>query len=139
MWGTSLIIIYQSRKCAFPYPGFMLCQLMYSFLSVCLQEGSPGKELTHRQSPMGLKEVRTHDRPEGQSSFKEGLSEVRTWSVLLFLLCGFRSSVDRAVKKSDSELLRMHSVALKQEKYLVCVAGTVFSIAVTRPCQPHQV
>ncbi|XP_047195281.1 transcription factor SOX-13 isoform X3 [Hippoglossus stenolepis] len=34
-------------------------------------EGSPGKELTHRQSPMGLKEVRKHDRPEVQSNFKE--------------------------------------------------------------------
>uniref|UniRef100_A0A8D3DFA1 SRY-box transcription factor 13 n=1 Tax=Scophthalmus maximus TaxID=52904 RepID=A0A8D3DFA1_SCOMX len=40
-------------------------------LSRSPSEGSPGKELTHRQSPMGLKEVRTHDRPEGQSSFKE--------------------------------------------------------------------
>ncbi|XP_019941846.1 transcription factor SOX-13 isoform X2 [Paralichthys olivaceus] len=40
-------------------------------LSRSPSEGSPGKELTHRQSPMGLKEVRTHDRPEGQSNFKE--------------------------------------------------------------------
>ncbi|XP_059185541.1 transcription factor SOX-13-like [Centropristis striata] len=40
-------------------------------LSRSPSEGSPGKELAHRQSPMGLKEVRTHDRPEGQSNFKE--------------------------------------------------------------------
>uniref|UniRef100_A0A4W6FJ32 SRY-box transcription factor 13 n=1 Tax=Lates calcarifer TaxID=8187 RepID=A0A4W6FJ32_LATCA len=40
-------------------------------LSCSPSEGSPGKELPHRQSPIGLKEVRTHDRPEGQSTFKE--------------------------------------------------------------------
>ncbi|GLD61344.1 transcription factor SOX-13 [Lates japonicus] len=40
-------------------------------LSRSPSEGSPGKELPHRQSPIGLKEVRTHDRPEGQSNFKE--------------------------------------------------------------------
>ncbi|XP_042355434.1 LOW QUALITY PROTEIN: transcription factor SOX-13-like [Plectropomus leopardus] len=40
-------------------------------LSRSPSEGSPGKELPHRQSPMGLKEARTHDRPEGQSNFKE--------------------------------------------------------------------
>uniref|UniRef100_A0A671V4R3 SRY-box transcription factor 13 n=1 Tax=Sparus aurata TaxID=8175 RepID=A0A671V4R3_SPAAU len=40
-------------------------------LSCSPSEGSPGKELTHRQSPMGLKEARTHDRPEGPSNFKE--------------------------------------------------------------------
>uniref|UniRef100_A0A3Q1IUX6 HMG box domain-containing protein n=1 Tax=Anabas testudineus TaxID=64144 RepID=A0A3Q1IUX6_ANATE len=37
-------------------------------LSRSPSEGSPGKELPHRQSP---KEARTHDRPEEQSSFKE--------------------------------------------------------------------
>ncbi|XP_042263471.1 transcription factor SOX-13-like isoform X1 [Thunnus maccoyii] len=40
-------------------------------LSRSPSEGSPGKELPHRRSPVGLKEVRMHDRPEGQSSFKE--------------------------------------------------------------------
>ncbi|XP_065811427.1 transcription factor SOX-13 isoform X2 [Labrus bergylta] len=40
-------------------------------LSCSPSEGSPGKELPHRQSPLGLKEARTHDRPEGQSNFKE--------------------------------------------------------------------
>ncbi|XP_037624375.1 transcription factor SOX-13-like isoform X1 [Sebastes umbrosus] len=40
-------------------------------LSRSPSEGSPGKELSHRQSPMGLKDARTHDRLEGQSSFKE--------------------------------------------------------------------
>ncbi|XP_062250635.1 transcription factor SOX-13-like isoform X2 [Platichthys flesus] len=40
-------------------------------LSRSPSEGSPGKELSHRQSPMGLKEVRKHDRPEVQSNFKE--------------------------------------------------------------------
>ncbi|KAG8007400.1 Protein Wnt-4a, partial [Nibea albiflora] len=40
-------------------------------LSCSPSESSPGKELPHRQSPMGLKEARTHDRPEGQSDFKE--------------------------------------------------------------------
>lgn len=49
-------------------------------LSVSWQEGSPGKELLHRQSPMGLKEART-DRPEGQSNFKEGLCKHLTWSL----------------------------------------------------------
>uniref|UniRef100_A0A3Q3WL53 HMG box domain-containing protein n=1 Tax=Mola mola TaxID=94237 RepID=A0A3Q3WL53_MOLML len=39
-------------------------------LSCSPSEGSPGKELPHRKSPMGLKEART-DRPEGQSNFKE--------------------------------------------------------------------
>ncbi|XP_029907900.1 transcription factor SOX-13 isoform X2 [Myripristis murdjan] len=33
-------------------------------------EGSPGKELPHRQSPMRL-EARAHERPEGQSNFNE--------------------------------------------------------------------
>ncbi|XP_067360223.1 transcription factor SOX-13-like isoform X3 [Channa argus] len=37
-------------------------------LSRSPSEGSPGKELPHRQSPM---EARTQDRPEGQSKFKE--------------------------------------------------------------------
>ncbi|XP_078032033.1 transcription factor SOX-13 isoform X4 [Epinephelus lanceolatus] len=40
-------------------------------LSCSPSEGSPGKELPLRQSPVGLKEARTHDRPEGQSNFKE--------------------------------------------------------------------
>ncbi|XP_031731767.1 transcription factor SOX-13 isoform X3 [Anarrhichthys ocellatus] len=40
-------------------------------LSRSPSEGSPGKELPHRQSPMGLREARTRDRPEGQSNFKE--------------------------------------------------------------------
>ncbi|XP_031163379.1 transcription factor SOX-13 isoform X1 [Sander lucioperca] len=40
-------------------------------LSRSPSEGSPGKELPHRQSPLGLKEARTHERPEGQSNFKE--------------------------------------------------------------------
>ncbi|XP_029357771.1 transcription factor SOX-13 isoform X1 [Echeneis naucrates] len=40
-------------------------------LSRSPSEGSPGKELSHRQSPLGLKEGRTHDRLEGQSNFKE--------------------------------------------------------------------
>nr|XP_020476215.1 transcription factor SOX-13 isoform X2 [Monopterus albus] len=40
-------------------------------LSRSPSEGSPGKEHPHRQSPMGLKAVRMHDQPEGQSSFKE--------------------------------------------------------------------
>ncbi|XP_074527271.1 transcription factor SOX-13 isoform X2 [Halichoeres trimaculatus] len=40
-------------------------------LSCSPSEGSPGKELPHRQSPLGLKEARIQDRAEGQSSFKE--------------------------------------------------------------------
>ncbi|TNN44444.1 Transcription factor SOX-13 [Liparis tanakae] len=40
-------------------------------LSRSPSEGSPGKELPHRQSPMGLREARTHVKPEGQSNFKE--------------------------------------------------------------------
>ncbi|XP_040014932.1 transcription factor SOX-13-like isoform X3 [Xiphias gladius] len=40
-------------------------------LSRSPSDSSPGKELAHRQSPVGLKEVRTRDRPEGQSNFKE--------------------------------------------------------------------
>ncbi|XP_041639640.1 transcription factor SOX-13-like isoform X2 [Cheilinus undulatus] len=40
-------------------------------LSCSPLEGSPGKELHHRQSPLGLKEARKQDRPEGQSNFKE--------------------------------------------------------------------
>ncbi|XP_069027080.1 transcription factor SOX-13 isoform X2 [Embiotoca jacksoni] len=40
-------------------------------LSRSPSEGSPGKELPHRQSPMRLKEARMHDRSEGQSNFKE--------------------------------------------------------------------
>ncbi|XP_038553256.1 transcription factor SOX-13-like isoform X2 [Micropterus salmoides] len=40
-------------------------------LSCSPSEGSPGKELPHRQSPVGQKEARIHDRPQGQSNFKE--------------------------------------------------------------------
>ncbi|KAM9409285.1 transcription factor SOX-13 [Pholidichthys leucotaenia] len=40
-------------------------------LSRSPSEGSPGKEVPHRQSLMGLKEGRVHDRSEEQSSFKE--------------------------------------------------------------------
>ncbi|XP_026024788.1 transcription factor SOX-13 isoform X2 [Astatotilapia calliptera] len=40
-------------------------------LSRSPSEGSPGKDLPHRQSPMGLKEPRMHDRSEGQSNLKE--------------------------------------------------------------------
>ncbi|XP_034551637.1 transcription factor SOX-13-like isoform X2 [Notolabrus celidotus] len=40
-------------------------------LSCSPSEGSPGKELLHRQSPLGLKEARAHDRAVGHSSFKE--------------------------------------------------------------------
>ncbi|XP_071397800.1 transcription factor SOX-13 isoform X1 [Centroberyx affinis] len=40
-------------------------------LSCSPSEGSPGKELPHRQSPMGLREARAHERPEGQSNFNE--------------------------------------------------------------------
>ncbi|XP_028262764.1 transcription factor SOX-13 isoform X2 [Parambassis ranga] len=40
-------------------------------LSRSPSEGSPGKELSHRRSPMGLKEARMHDRSEGQANFKE--------------------------------------------------------------------
>uniref|UniRef100_A0A3Q3NMG6 SRY-box transcription factor 13 n=2 Tax=Mastacembelus armatus TaxID=205130 RepID=A0A3Q3NMG6_9TELE len=40
-------------------------------LSRSPSEGSPGKELPHRQSPMGLHEAKTRDQPEGQSNFKE--------------------------------------------------------------------
>ncbi|XP_029991144.1 transcription factor SOX-13 isoform X2 [Sphaeramia orbicularis] len=39
-------------------------------LSRSPSEGSPGKE-AHRQSPVGLKEARMHERQEGQSNFKE--------------------------------------------------------------------
>nr|XP_046240809.1 transcription factor SOX-13-like isoform X2 [Scatophagus argus] len=45
-------------------------------LSCSPLDGSPGKELPHRQSPMGLKEARTHDRLEGQSKFKEVMPAV---------------------------------------------------------------
>ncbi|XP_029286571.1 transcription factor SOX-13 isoform X2 [Cottoperca gobio] len=40
-------------------------------LSRSPSEGSPGKELPHRLSPIRLKDARTHGRPEGQSNFKE--------------------------------------------------------------------
>ncbi|XP_035803956.2 transcription factor SOX-13-like isoform X3 [Amphiprion ocellaris] len=40
-------------------------------LSRSPSEGSPGKELPHRQSPMGVKDARTHDHSERQSNFKE--------------------------------------------------------------------
>ncbi|XP_047439851.1 transcription factor SOX-13-like isoform X2 [Mugil cephalus] len=40
-------------------------------LSRSPSEGSPGKELPHRQSPMGLKEARMHERSEGPSNLKE--------------------------------------------------------------------
>lgn len=36
------------------------------------QDGSPGKELSHRQSPSGKKDV-SIERAEGQSHLKEGL------------------------------------------------------------------
>ncbi|XP_024866828.1 transcription factor SOX-13 isoform X3 [Kryptolebias marmoratus] len=40
-------------------------------LSCSPSEGSPGKELPHRQSLMGVKEARAQERSEGQSNFKE--------------------------------------------------------------------
>lgn len=40
-------------------------------LSLSRQDGSPGKELLHRQSPSGKKDV-SIDRAEGQSNLKEG-------------------------------------------------------------------
>ncbi|XP_037346056.2 transcription factor SOX-13-like isoform X2 [Pungitius pungitius] len=40
-------------------------------LSRSPSEGSLGKEQPHRQSPMGPRESRMHDRPEAQSNFKE--------------------------------------------------------------------
>ncbi|XP_047204752.1 transcription factor SOX-13-like isoform X2 [Girardinichthys multiradiatus] len=40
-------------------------------LSRSPSEGSPGKELSHKQSPSGLKEAGIHERSEGQSKIKE--------------------------------------------------------------------
>ncbi|XP_008298419.1 transcription factor SOX-13 isoform X2 [Stegastes partitus] len=40
-------------------------------LSRSPSEGSPGKELPHRQSPIGVKEAKMHDQSEQQSNFKE--------------------------------------------------------------------
>lgn len=45
---------------------------MLEGLSLSWQDGSPGKELPHRQSPSGKKDV-SIDRAEGQSQLKEGL------------------------------------------------------------------
>lgn len=62
---------------------FFLClSIRCSLFSVLWQEGSPGKELPHRQSPT---EARTHDRPEGQSNFKEGLSKLLTQSLIHYM------------------------------------------------------
>lgn len=41
--------------------------------SMFLQEGSPGKELPHKQSPLGGKEAGIHEQSEAQSKIKEGL------------------------------------------------------------------
>lgn len=48
------------------------CQRCLKGLSLSRQDGSPGKELPHRQSPSGKKDV-SIDRAEGQSNLKEGL------------------------------------------------------------------
>ncbi|XP_068598657.1 transcription factor SOX-13 [Brachionichthys hirsutus] len=40
-------------------------------LSCSPSEAYAGKEMSHRQSPIGLKETRTHERPEGPSNLKE--------------------------------------------------------------------
>lgn len=45
---------------------------LFESLSLSQQDGSPGKELPHRQSPLGQKEL-SIDRAEGQANFKEGL------------------------------------------------------------------
>uniref|UniRef100_A0A672FQK8 SRY-box transcription factor 13 n=1 Tax=Salarias fasciatus TaxID=181472 RepID=A0A672FQK8_SALFA len=53
------------------WPGIQEARQLTPPLSRSPSEGSPGKEPPHRQSPMGLKEVRMHGRSEGQSNFKE--------------------------------------------------------------------
>ncbi|XP_075997116.1 transcription factor SOX-13 isoform X3 [Genypterus blacodes] len=40
-------------------------------LSRSPSEGSPGKEMPHRQSPVELKEAKVHERSQGQHNFKE--------------------------------------------------------------------
>lgn len=52
--------------------------LLFESLSLSQQDGSPGKELPHRQSPSGQKEL-TIDRAEGQANFKEGLWQHSWW------------------------------------------------------------
>lgn len=47
---------------------------LFESLSLSQQDGSPGKELPHRQSPSGRKEL-SIDRAEGQANFKEGLCQ----------------------------------------------------------------
>lgn len=53
--------------------------LLIKSVSLSWQDGSPGKELPHRQSPSGQKEA-SIDRAEGQSNFKEGLWKLCWWS-----------------------------------------------------------
>ncbi|XP_068170766.1 transcription factor SOX-13 isoform X3 [Antennarius striatus] len=60
-----------SPPCDWPGSNPLEARQLTPPLSCSPSETYGGKELSRRQSPVGLKEARTHDRPEGQSNLKE--------------------------------------------------------------------
>uniref|UniRef100_A0AAQ6INS2 HMG box domain-containing protein n=1 Tax=Anabas testudineus TaxID=64144 RepID=A0AAQ6INS2_ANATE len=83
-------------------------------LSRSPSEGSPGKELPHRQSP---KEARTHDRPEEQSSFKEGTPEsLAEKEFQLLMMINQLSGLREQLLGAHSEQRNMAALLLEKQQ-----------------------
>uniref|UniRef100_A0A672ZTE6 HMG box domain-containing protein n=1 Tax=Sphaeramia orbicularis TaxID=375764 RepID=A0A672ZTE6_9TELE len=85
-------------------------------LSRSPSEGSPGKE-AHRQSPVGLKEARMHERQEGQSNFKEGTPESLAEKELqLLMMINQLSGLREQLLGAHSEQRNMAALLLEKQQ-----------------------
>lgn len=82
---------------------------------------------------MGLKEARTHDRPEGPSNFKEGLSELLIWSLcstvsglVMILLPSNCAQTDKRSSPSIDHLMTCALVLFKTENSLLKAKLLIF-------------
>ncbi|KAM9859051.1 transcription factor SOX-13 isoform 2-T2 [Aulostomus maculatus] len=86
-------------------------------LSCSPLEGSPGKELAPRQSTVPLKESRTYDQPEGQSSFKEGTPESLAEKELqLLMMINQLSGLREQLLGAHSEQRNMAALLLEKQQ-----------------------
>ncbi|XP_022070396.1 transcription factor SOX-13 isoform X2 [Acanthochromis polyacanthus] len=86
-------------------------------LSRSPSEGSPGKELPHRQSPMGVMEARMHDHSERQSNFKEGTPESLAEKELqLLMMINQLSGLREQLLGAHSEQRNMAALLLEKQQ-----------------------
>ncbi|XP_038135644.1 transcription factor SOX-13-like isoform X2 [Cyprinodon tularosa] len=92
-------------------------------LSRSPSEGSPGKELPHKQSPLGGKEAGIHEQSEAQSKIKEGTPESLAEKELqLLMMINQLSGLREQLLNAHSEQRNMAALLLEKQQQQMEVA-----------------